>query len=49
MVTGCTIEFNPDSDENKEQLVVEGMITDQNRVNRIKLSKSLSSRKTTCI
>jgi len=41
MVNGCNIEFNPDSDENKEQLVVEGMITDQNRVNRIKLSKSL--------
>lgn len=41
MVAGCSIEFNPDSDENREQLVVEGMITDQNRVNRIKLSKSL--------
>ena len=41
MVTGCTIEFIPDSDENTEQLVVEGMITDQNRVNRIKLSRSL--------
>jgi hypothetical protein len=36
MVTGCTIEFSPDSDENSEQLVVEGMITDQNRVNKIK-------------
>lgn len=37
----CSIEFIPDSDENKEQLVVEGMITDQNRVNRIRLSRSL--------
>ncbi len=42
MVAGCTVEFNPDSNENKEQLVVEGMITDQNRVNRIRLSKSQS-------
>jgi hypothetical protein len=41
LVIGCTIEFNPDTEENKEQLVVEGMITDQNRVNRIKLSRSL--------
>jgi hypothetical protein len=37
----CSVEFIPDSDENKEQLVVEGMITDQNRVNRIRLSRSL--------
>lgn len=39
---GCSVEFIPDYDENKEQLVVEGMITDQNRVNRIKLSRSLA-------
>lgn len=39
-VVGCTVEFFPDTDKNKETLVVEGMITDQNRVNRIKLSKS---------
>ena len=38
---GCSVEFIPDPDENKEQLVVEGMITDQNRVNRIRLSRSL--------
>jgi hypothetical protein len=37
----CSVEFIPDSNENKEQLVVEGMITDQNRVNRIRLSRSL--------
>ncbi|MFZ0281571.1 MAG: DUF4249 domain-containing protein [Bacteroidales bacterium] len=42
IVAGCSIEFNPDPGENREQLVVEGIITDQNRVNRIKLSKSLS-------
>jgi hypothetical protein len=41
LLIGCTIEFIPEFDENKEQLVVEGMITDQNRVNRIKLSRSL--------
>jgi hypothetical protein len=41
LVIGCSVEFIPDSNENKEQLVVEGMITDQNRVNRIKLSRSL--------
>jgi hypothetical protein len=40
MVAGCSVEFNPDSNENREQLVVEGMITDQNRINRIRLSKS---------
>jgi hypothetical protein len=38
---GCTIEFIPDPDEITEHLVVEGMITDQNRINRIKLSRSL--------
>lgn len=41
LATGCTIQFIPDIDENKELLVVEGMITDQNRVNTIKLSGSL--------
>jgi hypothetical protein len=41
MAAGCTIQFNPEIDENKEWLVVEGMITDQNRVNTIKLSRSL--------
>jgi hypothetical protein len=39
--TGCTTRFIPDVDENKEVLVVEGMITDQNRVNKIKLTRSL--------
>jgi len=40
LFTGCTVEFHPEIDNNKEQLVVEGMITDQNRTNRIKLSMS---------
>jgi hypothetical protein len=37
---GCTVEFSPDTDKNEELLVVEGMITNQNSVNRIKLSTS---------
>lgn len=37
---GCTVEFFPDSDKNQEKLVVEGMITNQDRVNKIKLSRS---------
>lgn len=38
---GCTIEFIPEIDENREYLVVDGMITDQDRVNTIRLSRSL--------
>lgn len=38
---GCTTEFFPDFDENKELLVVDGLLTDQNRVNTIKLSRSM--------
>lgn len=41
MFAGCTIEFIPEIDENKELLVVEGMITDQLVSNKISLSKSL--------
>jgi hypothetical protein len=41
LAVGCTVQFFPDVDENQEQLVVDGMITDQNRVNRIKLSRSM--------
>jgi hypothetical protein len=37
---GCTIEFIPGQDENDKTLVVEGMITDQDRVNRIRISRS---------
>jgi hypothetical protein len=38
----CTNQFIPDTNENKDQLVVDGLITDQNRVNRIKLSRSMA-------
>lgn len=41
LFAGCTIEFIPEIDENKELLVVEGMITDQFRTNTVSLSKSL--------
>lgn len=40
LIVGCTTQFFPDVDENQELLVVEGMITDQNSVNRIRLSRS---------
>ena len=39
-IAGCTTEFVPDSEVTGETLVVEGMITDQNRVNRIMLARS---------
>lgn len=41
LAVGCTVQFFPDIDQNQEQLVVEGMISDQNRVNRIKLARSM--------
>jgi hypothetical protein len=41
LVAGCTYQFFPDTDENQEVLVVDGMITDQNRINKILLSKSM--------
>jgi hypothetical protein len=37
----CITKFLPETDENKESLVVEGMITDQPGINVIKLSKSV--------
>lgn len=40
VITGCTMEFVPDSQETGETLVVEGMITDQDRANKIRLSRS---------
>jgi hypothetical protein len=38
---GCITKFMPEIDENRELLVVEGMITDQPETNRIRLTKSL--------
>jgi len=40
-IAGCTVEFIPQIDESREYLVVEGMITDQDRVNKVRLSRSL--------
>jgi hypothetical protein len=41
LAVACTVQFFPDIDSTQDQLVVEGMVTDQNRVNTIKLSRSL--------
>lgn len=40
LLTGCVTKFMPDIDESRELLVVEGMITDQNETNTIRLTKS---------
>lgn len=37
----CTTEFIPDTSANRERLVVDGMITDQNRANIVKLTRSV--------
>ncbi|HOK74412.1 MAG TPA: DUF4249 domain-containing protein [Bacteroidales bacterium] len=39
--SGCIEEFIPDVEETKEMIVVEGLVTDQNRTNKVKISKSL--------
>lgn len=41
LLTGCVAQFIPETEEEKELLVVEGLITDQPGPNTIKLSKSL--------
>jgi len=41
MANGCITQFVPETDEEQELLVVEGLITDQHEVNTIKLSKSM--------
>ncbi len=40
-LTGCITEFVPVTEEKKELLVVEGLITDQPGINTVKLSKSM--------
>lgn len=40
-LTGCITQFIPETEETKELLVVEGLITDQTGINTVKLSKSL--------
>ena len=39
--TGCVTKFMPEINENKELLVVEGLLTDQAETNKIRLTKSL--------
>lgn len=39
-LTSCVTEFMPQNNDNREYLVVDGMITDQNKSNIISLSKS---------
>lgn len=41
LAEGCITKYLPELDENKELLVVEGLITDQNETNTIRLTKSL--------
>ncbi len=41
LFTGCVTQFIPETEEGKELMVVEGLITDQPGPNTIKLSKSL--------
>jgi hypothetical protein len=40
-LTGCITQFVPETEEEKELLVVEGLITDQPGINTVKLSKSV--------
>jgi hypothetical protein len=40
-LTGCVTQFVPETEEVKELLVVEGLITDQPGINTVKLSRSL--------
>ncbi len=40
IISGCITQFIPETDEDKDLLVVEGIITDQPGINTIKISKS---------
>jgi hypothetical protein len=41
LIEGCITEFIPETEETQELIVVEGLITDQDQVNTIKISKSM--------
>ncbi len=41
LIAGCITQFIPETDESSDILVVEGIITDQDRTNRIKISKNV--------
>lgn len=42
LIAGCITQFIPETDESADLLVVEGLITDQNKKHSIKISKTLS-------
>ncbi len=41
VISGCVIQFIPEVEEEPKLLVVEGLLTDQNRTNKIRISWSL--------
>lgn len=41
LINGCIVQFIPETNEDQDLLVVEGLITDQHDINTVKLSKSL--------
>ena len=41
LISGCVIQFIPETEEEQKLLVVEGLITDQNRTNKVRISYSL--------
>ncbi len=49
VISGCITQFVPETDEDQNLLVVEGLITDQPDVNTIKLSRSLPLGKKTTL
>jgi len=49
IISGCITQFVPETDEDQNLLVVEGLITDRPEVNMIKLSRSLPLGKKTTL
>jgi hypothetical protein len=41
IISGCITQFVPETDEDQDLIVVEGLITDKPEVNKIKLSRSM--------
>jgi hypothetical protein len=49
VISGCITQFVPETDEDQNLLVVEGLITDKPEVNKIKLSRSMPLGKKTTL
>jgi hypothetical protein len=49
IISGCITQFVPETDEDQNLLVVEGLITDKPEVNKIKLSRSMPLGKRTTL